>query len=221
MHKKVRITGIVITLCSIQIFACCIPHRAASQKLCQELQQIVLDDQVDHKKMPALLGNKNELNKIIISDLMRRQRISEIAKKGGLKSGKDYLRAALIYQHGNNAKHYYQSYVYAKKAAELGEKNASNMSALAIDRYLISKGQKQLFGSQFLIKRLEHNLDAFCLCLQDVELSFPDNLRKIYSGYTLKDQCKITSKFYALPQCARSCAIRLKPTPKNTVFDLW
>lgn len=39
--------------------------------------------------------------------------------------------------------------IWSRKTEELGDKNGKSLSALAIDRYLVSISKKQLFGSQF------------------------------------------------------------------------
>jgi len=156
---------------------------------------------------------------LTITDLLRRKRVEEISKEGCLRSAKDYLAAALIYQHGDKPKHYYQAYSWAKQANEIAGTIKNDLMALAIDRYLVRVGKKQLFGSQYY----KQNIKDPCFCMQQVETSFPDNLRKKYLGKSLDDR---TAEMFALLNNGKECPVlecskKLEPTPKGTVPGLW
>ena len=92
------------------------------------------------------------------NDLARRKRVGEIFGEGCLKTPRDYLNAALIYQHGEVSDHYYQAFIWANRALSLGDDKASQFVALTIDRYLVSIGHKQLFGSQAYSSAEQGNL---------------------------------------------------------------
>lgn len=202
----------------------CQPNPKLQQARSSELQRIVNADQKEREitlKDQSALLKSNELRcKLIARDLARRKRVAEIFAEGYIKSAKDYLAAALVYQHGDVPDHYYQAYIWAKKAAELGDKSGQGLAALAIDRYLINTGRKQLFGSQAFMKVTEKK--KTCFCIQDVEASFPDTLRKEYLGLTLKEQRDFYMKQFAGQEyCSGTCGNVLKPTPKGTVPGLW
>ena len=181
-----------------------------------ELKQLVLADQKDRISVDM---SKTDGSKMAKEDLARRKRVGEIFSEDCLKSAEDYLAAALIYQHGNTPDNYYQAYIWSMKAAELGNKNAKAMVALTIDRYLVSIGHKQLFGSQFF----SSESTGRCYCMEQVETSFPDDLRKEYLGKSLcersSEQFLILNKEKNCPN--KKCSKKLKPTPKGNVPGLW
>ena len=72
---------------------------------------------------------------------------------GAVKTAKDYFRAAMIFQHGGDSSSYRRAHDLAKKAAELDPSlpNAEWLSAASWDRYLLSVGKPQIYGTQYLI----------------------------------------------------------------------
>lgn len=202
------------------VSATCLQNPKIQKERSNELQQLQLLDQHDREGLNYRVVSKNDWNKISQSDALRRKRVAEIFAEGYLQSSEDYLAAALIYQHGELPEHFYQAYIWASKAAELGDNSAHNLAALTIDRYLISIEKKQLFGSQALIKNL--NGENSCFCLQQYEESFPDSLRESYSGYTLKKRLEMYATFFNMSECKPLvCTDNLNPTPKNSVPGLW
>jgi len=90
--------------------------------------------------------------------------------------------------------------------------------ALAIDRYLVSTGHKQLFGSQ--ASKLG---DASCWCLSQVEPTFSDDLRRDYTARRLEDRREwVRTMNGASGACAKTeCDDALQPTPKGSVPGVW
>lgn len=167
-----------------------------------ELKQLVLADQKDRISV--------DMSKMAKEDLARRKRVGEIFSEGCLKSAEDYLAAALIYQHGDTPDNYHQAYIWSMKAVKLGNNDAKAMVALTIDRYLVSIGHKQLFGSQFF----SSESTGRCYCMEQVETSFPDDLRKKYLGKSLyersSEQFLILNKGKNCPN--KECSKKLKST---------
>ena len=186
----------------------------------KELKQLVNADQLARKKTGE--WTQEEMWKIYNEDLARRKRVGEIFGEGCFRTGKDYLAAALIYQHGNTPDHYYQAYIWAAKANELGEKGAKRMIALAVDRYLINIGKKPLFGTQY--HRDFGSNRSKCFCLHQPETTFPDSVRKEYLGKSLyKEYSRIQlERFNNGKDCLlKECSEKLTPTPKGTIPGLW
>ena len=120
-----------------------------------EIQAIVAADQadrVDYKKMDAATDQR---------DRMRRMRIGELFGAGCFRTAADFMAAALVFQHGEVPEHFFQAYIWSKRAMELGDESRSNLMALAIDRYLLNTGRKQLFGSQ-----ADRPGNSPCACMQ-------------------------------------------------------
>jgi hypothetical protein len=204
----------------------CVSDPKLQQARSLELQQLHAADQALRvsKNGEPIDFDKIDRNKMKKQDLAHRKRVGEIFGEGCLKSAADYLAAALIYQHGDVPDHYYQTYIWATRTIKLGineaeVKSAKAMAALAIDRYLVSFGNKQLFGSQFYMAQLKDQ----CWCIEQVEPSFPDALRKEYLGQSLLERSRDSfAMFNKGKNCPNvECSKTLKPTPKGTVLGLW
>jgi hypothetical protein len=68
----------------------------------------------------------------------------------------DLYHAAMVYQHGNDSTSYKQAYDWSKRAVELDSTHSKArwLTAAAWDRYLMSKGEPQWYGTQF--RRRDH-----------------------------------------------------------------
>ena len=82
-------------------------------------------------------------------DEARLKRVEELYSQGLLEMGDDLMNAAMIYQHGDKSEHYQRAMELSRKAGELGRLDGKTFSALAEDRYLLSIGKAQIWGTQF------------------------------------------------------------------------
>ena len=78
--------------------------------------------------------------------------------KGLITTPESKYYAALILQHtpsfeliSVSAENYLIAHFLAKSAAESGYRPARSLAAVAIDRYLVSQGQPQKYGTQFTL----------------------------------------------------------------------
>lgn len=111
----------------------------------KELLRLARADQED-RQPERWIGNEA---KIVKRDLARRQRLKELIDAGALKTGADFYNAALIYQHGAGTVDYKAATRLAKKAVLLGYPKAKWLWAASTDRYLLSIGRKQKYGTQY------------------------------------------------------------------------
>jgi hypothetical protein len=162
----------------------------------------LLEKKDQEEKQNFDIKSEQGLSTMFENDLKRRKRVGAMFAEGCINSTTDYMAAALIYQHGDMPDHFYQTYVWANKAYQLGDKNASRWIALSIDRYLINTGKKQLFGTQYFNANIAS--EASCYCMQPVEPAFPDSLRIQYLGQTLRDSYDLL----ATMNISRSCALK-------------
>lgn len=149
-------------------------------------------------------------------DLDRRERVAKIAAKGCLFDQDDYWIAALVYQHGQLPQHYLQAIMYANKAADIknggqgsSDKRFDNVDGLqqvTIDRYLMSRGHKQLFGTQItspaFYKKFESEVDGKP-CVWPLDKSF-DVKRDYTAGtdaYRLMLDTQISAKITQFGEC--------------------
>lgn len=182
-----------------------------------ELKKIFQADIRDRNNWEHL--SRKQLEQMRVRDQMRRVRVSEIFAEGCFKTSDDYAEAALIYQHGEVPDHYYQAFIWSNRAVALGDNSQRQMAALAIDRYLVSIGKKQLFGSQAFASPDT----SWCFCMQQVESSFPDSMRRRYIGKSLKDEyIWIASLNAGKNNCIKlNCPNELKSSPKGIVPGFW
>lgn len=185
-----------------------------------ELQKIRKADQLDRSWQVQGLQPSNKLfDNISRNDLLRRKRVGEIFAEGCLNSVADYEAAYLVYQHGNTPDHFFQAFLWSKKAVSLGDLKAKGEVAMAIDRYLVSLGHKQLFGTQAF---QSHPGD--CWCIHAIEESFPKVLRDEYRGgenaaYTGLQYLKILNSSKSCPTAY--CPSKLKASPTGIVPGFW
>ena len=152
-------------------------------------------------------------------NLKRRQRVGEIFGEGCFKTPSDYAAAALVYQHGDQPDHYFQTYIWSKRAVELGDVSQKRMMALGVDRFLVNTGKRQLFASQ-----ASRPFDSKCWCLQPVESTFTDEKRKEFNAKSVKEALQWIDSMNAGTGCpaASECInSNLAPTPPGSVPGIW
>ncbi len=108
-------------------------------------------DQGREKNAPASRDDAQAYwKKVSVEDHDRQVEIMGHLHKGEINSADDLYHAAMIFQHGNCPDHYRLANQLAEKAVALGSKEAKWLYAATLDRYLMSQGQPQKFGTQFM-----------------------------------------------------------------------
>ena len=115
------------------------PHPAISNRM----RTIFSDDQ------EARMKENIDWETLSRKDTERRVEVMGYLKKGQLTIGNDMYYAAFIFQHGNCPEHYQLANKLADKAIKLGYSDARWIYAATLDRYLLSVGKKQKFGTQY------------------------------------------------------------------------
>lgn len=196
----------------------CVDDTKRQEARSAELQMIVESDQADRKDF--FNKTSEELLELAKRDVEKRKRVGEIFGEGCFKAAADFSAAALVYQHGDRSDHYMQTYIWAKRAIELGDDTQKSLMAFGIDRYLVNTGHKQLFGSQAVTVDKANPLS--CWCLQEVEKSFPDSLRVKYTNRALQDNYQWLKTLNLGKSCANTeCKENLAPTPRGSVLGFW
>lgn len=191
------------------------PHKFEARS--QELAQIVKADQDERADFQS--KTPKEMQEMVKNDVLRRKRVGEIFGEGCFSKAQDFAAAALVYQHGDVPEHFFQTFLWAKRAVELGDPSQKRMMALGIDRYLVNIGKKQLFASQ---ATKENSTAEACWCLQQVEEDFPDHLRKSQAGQNLREALNWVQELNAGKNCpSQQCTKKLQPSPKGTVPGFW
>lgn len=118
------------------------PSRPANNP---ELERMFQEDQADRK--PGLHGI--DWSVVKPRDDARLQHTRELYAAGALRTGPDWLHAALILQHSSEPDDYLLAHEMCVAALALGEKGAKWLVAATEDRFLMAIGRKQRFGTQY------------------------------------------------------------------------
>ncbi len=110
-----------------------------------ELQRMFADDQAD--RTPGLHGI--DWSVVGPRDQARLKRARELYQAGELRTGKDWLHAALILQHSSEPNDYLLAHEMCVAALAEGERGARWLVAATEDRFLMSIGRTQRFGTQY------------------------------------------------------------------------
>lgn len=107
-----------------------------------ELTRLFGADQADRQGSPI------DWAQLAVADKARRQAVGDMLRQGQLHTGQDYINAAFIFQHGESSDDYLLAHALAMTALEMGRKDAGWIAAASLDRYLLSIGKPQIYGTQ-------------------------------------------------------------------------
>lgn len=110
------------------------------------LYQMFEDDQSD--RLSVVEGSK-KAESIKGEEQVRLQKVLEMVRLNRLSSGRDFYRAAVLVQRSEVFEHIVLAHDLSLTALALGEKQASAVSASTEDRFLLAKGLKQRYGTQY------------------------------------------------------------------------
>ena len=74
--------------------------------------------------------------------------MSQYLSEGSLRSGQDFYYAAFTFHHGSCSDHFDLAHRLAQLSMDLGHE-ARRMYAATLDRWLLSTGRRQRFGTQY------------------------------------------------------------------------
>lgn len=140
---------------------------------------------------------------VAVKDAARRAELTQLMQAGVLKSGRDYYRAAFIYQHGDQPDDYLLAHVLAVTAMAKGFSDAGWIAAAALDRYLHESGSAQIYGTQF---QIPFNGDPVTQRSYNRDL-LPDSARIAVGVPTLAGQ-EEQRQSYERERAARSSSVR-------------
>lgn len=110
-----------------------------------ELARLYEEDQADR----ISIGPDTDWEAISIRDEQRENRVKELLALGSLGNGADYYHAAMILQHASTPDDYLLAHDLCVIAIGKGEQKARWLAAASMDRFLISIGRQQRYGTQF------------------------------------------------------------------------
>jgi hypothetical protein len=145
-----------------------------------------VEDQDDRK--PGLHGI--DWSVVGPRDLARLKRAKELYQAGSLRTGADWLQAALILQHSSESDDYLLAHEMCVAALANGEQGAKWLSAATEDRFLRSIGRKQRFGTQY-----EAAAEPGMFRLADTDAQVTDELRAAVGAPSLAEAAATADRF--------------------------
>jgi hypothetical protein len=131
------------------------PSVAATAPVAQaneELMKLYREDQADRSSKD---GTPIDWKAVAARDAVRLKRVKELYSGDQLKTGGDYYHAAMILQHGDSPEDYLLCHELCVAALAKGSSNPKSwfssakwLAAASEDRFLLSIGRPQRFGTQ-------------------------------------------------------------------------
>jgi hypothetical protein len=142
---------------SLLILLCCISFSCIYSQDNPELKKMYEDDQNSRKV------EKIDWKNLLKQDSTRRVEVLEIIKQNKVITPMDYYYVSMIFQHGSDSTSYKMAWDYSNKASSMDSTNikARWLSAASYDRYLLSIGQPQVYGTQFTVVDKKYYLRDF------------------------------------------------------------
>ncbi|MFA6092833.1 MAG: hypothetical protein WCU88_05730 [Elusimicrobiota bacterium] len=111
-----------------------------------QLEELFDEDQKDRGQV---YQTPEEVQRLKDRDEARRKRVYVMMELGEVRTMKDLYRGAVILQHGRESSDFLTAHRLATMASLLGHKTARWLLAATLDRYLMSEGKPQVYGTQF------------------------------------------------------------------------
>jgi hypothetical protein len=135
--------------------------------------------------------DKNEVEELRERDKIRRQKTKELLNSSSLSTGLDFHHASLIFQHGEITEDYKLAHELAERAVNLGDETAKWLYAATFDRWLLSSGKPQKYGTQF-----KQNEDDDWELALPIDPSITDEERAKYNVPPLSDALRVYKEKY-------------------------
>ena len=118
---------------------------AEAPNLTTRLRELFADDQAARQTNPI------DWDALLVADAQRRREVLSHLVAGQIGRGESLYHAAFIFQHGACPEHFQLAHQLAEAALAAGFEQARWIYAATLDRYLLSIGQPQKYGTQFLV----------------------------------------------------------------------
>ena len=135
-----------------------------------ELKHLYDEDQAD--RQPAYEGKPVDIPALSRRDDGRERRVKELYAADQLRTGPDYYNAAMILQHAMTPDDFLLCHDLCVVAIGKGEPRAKWLAAASMDRFLVSVGRPQRYGTQYGAAR-----PGFPIRLSPVDATVTDRLR--------------------------------------------
>ncbi len=116
-----------------------------------KLQELYQADQSDRGKV---YDSAEAVKELQLRDGMRKSLLVEMISRGEVNTPNDLYHAAVIFLHGAEPKDFLAAHRLSSMAAINGHRPSRWLMASTLDRFLMSVGYPQVYGTQF-----EHNAE--------------------------------------------------------------
>ncbi len=137
-------------------------------------EEFMYEDSSDELARMAQETIEEQMNAPDVANMRTRcQRVIDLYAKGMIEDGRDHFHAGLVLLHGERTAHYELARTFSRRASDMGEARAWTVQAMAWDRWLLSLGKPQRFGTQIIKQQGRWSLG-------DVDVRITDSLRAFY-----------------------------------------
>ncbi|PCH77137.1 MAG: tetratricopeptide repeat protein [Flavobacteriaceae bacterium] len=147
LEKTMRMKNIILAILLFCVASCNTKENKVEPKVTFldniELIEIYENDQAD-RQIDAI-----DWSIVSKNDSLREVRIYQLLDSNYVRTSKDYHNAAMIFQHGGDSTAYGMAVKLMRKSIELDTTVNKWLLAAATDRYLLSKNESQIYGTQY------------------------------------------------------------------------
>ncbi len=126
----------------------------------------------DQKERETVYHSPEAFAALKSRDQARAQKTYELLRSGSLKTAADLYHAAVVLQHGCAPSDFLAAHRLATLSAIMGHPVARWLSAASLDRYLMSLGLGQVYGTQFELNTSEGRYEVKLPVQEQVLLPF-------------------------------------------------
>ncbi len=153
-------------------------HICSDPQVEQRIKKLFEEDQLARAGEETLIPEDR-----MKSDYQRRVEVMRYLEMGVVNNAESLYFAAVIFQHGNCSEHYKLANELAKRSMENNFHPARWLFAATLDRYLLSVGKLQKYGTQYLEMNGTWELQNYDLTTTDAE-------RALFDVKPLEEQLK-------------------------------
>ena len=129
----------------------------------RRVEELFGADQADRQAEPI------DWNRVSRADGERRRELLGLLQAGRVNRPEGLYLSAFVFQHGDCPDHYRFAHDLAKRSMDAGYDRARWIYAATLDRYLLSKGERQKFGTQYRVVRGKWQLQPYDPATTDEE----------------------------------------------------
>jgi len=145
MRLRLFGTWMFVTCCSLTLAQTSTPDTRKQPEPPTTVHNLFVEDQEDARTIKDEATNSEYLQHVKV----REKTLRTMLANSQITSGRDFLEAAVIFQHGDNADDCLFAHILSMEAMERGTASARWIAAATLDRYLQYVNQPQVFGTQY------------------------------------------------------------------------